>query len=64
LAGRAEGWIDDRLLAKIDAAAPPTAIIASSSSGLLPSRIQTECAHPGRVVIGHPFNPVYLLPLV
>jgi carnitine 3-dehydrogenase len=52
------------LLAKIDAAAPPTAIIASSSSGLLPSRIQTDCAHPGRVVIGHPFNPVYLLPLV
>lgn len=53
-----------RLHAQIDAAAPPEAIIASSSSGLLPSRIQAECRHPQRVVIGHPFNPVYLLPLV
>ncbi len=52
------------LLARIDAAAPPEAIIASSSSGLLPSRIQADCARPQRVVIGHPFNPVYLLPLV
>jgi len=53
-----------RLLAAIDAAAPADAIIASSSSGLLPSRIQADCGHPERVVIGHPFNPVYLLPLV
>lgn len=52
------------LLARIDAAASPAAIIASSSSGLLPTVIQAECAAPGRVVIGHPFNPVYLLPLV
>ncbi len=52
------------LLARIDAAASPEAIIASSSSGLLPSRIQADCRHPERVVIGHPFNPVYLLPLV
>ncbi len=51
-----------KLLARIDAAAPPGTVIASSSSGLLPSRIQADCAHPGRVVIGHPFNPVYLLP--
>ncbi len=53
-----------RLLSEIDAAAPPRTLIASSSSGLLPTRIQADCAHPGRVVIGHPFNPVYLLPLV
>ncbi len=53
-----------RLHARIDAAAPPSAIIASSSSGLLPSRIQADCKHPERIVIGHPFNPVYLLPLV
>ncbi len=53
-----------KLLARIDAAAPPRTVIASSSSGLLPSRIQADCAHPGRIVIGHPFNPVYLLPLV
>ena len=52
------------LLARIDAVAAPGAIIASSSSGLLPSRIQADCKHPERVVIGHPFNPVYLLPLV
>ena len=52
------------LLARIDAAARPEAIVASSSSGLLPSRIQADCKHPERVVIGHPFNPVYLLPLV
>jgi len=40
------------------------ALIASSSSGLLPSRLQSRCAHPERVLIGHPFAPVYLLPLV
>ena len=53
-----------RILAEIDAAAAPDVIIASSSSGLLPSSIQSDCRHPDRVVIGHPFNPVYLLPLV
>ena len=53
-----------RLLAEIDANCGPDVVIASSSSGLLPSRIQADCRHPGRVVIGHPFNPVYLLPLV
>jgi hypothetical protein len=39
-------------------------IIASSTSGLLPSRLQSGMAHPGRFVVGHPFNPVYLMPLV
>jgi carnitine 3-dehydrogenase len=53
-----------RLLARIDRSAAPNVIVASSSSGLLPSRIQADCRHPERVVIGHPFNPVYLLPLV
>jgi carnitine 3-dehydrogenase len=53
-----------KLLAEADAAARPDVVIASSSSGLLPSEIQSACRHPGRVVIGHPFNPVYLLPLV
>lgn len=53
-----------RLLAEIDAGCAPGTVIASSSSGLLPSRIQADCRHPERVVIGHPFNPVYLLPLV
>ena len=52
------------LHARIDAAAEPNLVIASSSSGLLPSRIQSGCKNPERVVIGHPFNPVYILPLV
>ena len=40
------------------------ALIVSSSSGLLPSEIQSDLSHPERFVIGHPFNPVYILPLV
>jgi carnitine 3-dehydrogenase len=52
------------LLARVSRAARPGAVIASSSSGLLPSRLQAECIEPERVLIGHPFNPVYLLPLV
>lgn len=52
------------LLQRLAAASEPSTIIASSSSGLLPSRLQAGCAHPERVLIGHPFNPVYLLPLV
>ena len=52
------------LHSRIDAVADARVVIASSSSGLLPSRIQSGCKHPERVVIGHPFNPVYILPLV
>lgn len=52
------------LLTKVDAAAPATSVIASSSSGLLPTRLQARCAHPERVLVAHPFNPVYLLPPV
>ena len=52
------------LLAEIDAAAKPGAIIGSSTSGLLPSLLQAKMANPQRLVVGHPFNPVYLLPLV
>lgn len=53
-----------KLHATIDAHVAADVIIASSSSGLLPTQIQADCQHPERVVIGHPFNPVYLLPLV
>ena len=49
---------------RLDAATPAHVVLASSSSGLLPTRIASGCASPERVVIGHPFNPVYLLPLV
>jgi carnitine 3-dehydrogenase len=53
-----------KLFAAIDKASRPDVIIASSSSGFLPSRLQSKCKNPERVIIGHPFNPVYLLPLV
>lgn len=52
------------LYAQMDAAAPKHAIFASSSSGLKISDIQNVCQHPERVVLGHPFNPPHLLPLV
>ena len=53
-----------RVLAEIGAHSSPAAIVCSSTSGLLPSRLQADMAHPERFVVGHPFNPVYLLPLV
>ena len=53
-----------KLHARMDAAAKPDVIIASSSSGLLPTHFQADCKHPERVLVGHPFNPVYMLPLV
>ncbi len=40
----------------------PNAIISSSSSGLLPSKIYSKCKNPSRAIIAHPFNPVYMLP--
>jgi carnitine 3-dehydrogenase len=53
------------LYARLDAATRPDVVLASSSSGLLPSVIQAGCAlHPERVLIGHPFNPPHLIPLV
>ena len=53
-----------RVLAEIDAACPPEALIGSSTSGLLPSELQAGLAHPERLFVAHPYNPVYLLPLV
>ncbi len=52
------------LLRRLDDAAPPRTVIASSSSGLLPTRLAEGLRHSERLLIGHPFNPVYLLPLV
>jgi carnitine 3-dehydrogenase len=51
------------LLARIDAT-NPDAIVASSTSGLLPSVLSARMRRPERMLVGHPFNPVYLLPLV
>lgn len=53
-----------KLFAEIDDATPSDSIIASSSSGITPSVIQSKCKHPERVLIGHPFNPPHLIPLV
>ena len=52
------------LLARASRATAPELVVASSTSGLLPSRLQLDMAHPERLVVGHPFDPVYLLPLV
>jgi carnitine 3-dehydrogenase len=52
------------LLGEADRAAPPGALICSSTSGLRPSELQAEMARPERFCVAHPFNPVYLLPLV
>jgi carnitine 3-dehydrogenase len=51
-------------LGEIDRSAPPEAIIASSTSGFMPSALAEPLSHPERLIVGHPFNPVYLLPLV
>jgi len=52
------------LFADIDAALPREATIASSSSGLSISKLQSRCRFPERCVIGHPFNPPHMIPLV
>ncbi|KAB7706512.1 L-carnitine dehydrogenase [Bacillus aerolatus] len=53
------------VIAEIDEHTKQEAIIASSTSGILPSVLQQDCLrHPERVMVGHPFNPVYLMPLV
>src|SRR6266702_2395543 len=53
-----------KLFADMDDATPLDSIIASSSSGLTMSTIQSGCRHPERCVIGHPFNPPHVIPLV
>ncbi|MGE0722944.1 MAG: 3-hydroxyacyl-CoA dehydrogenase NAD-binding domain-containing protein [Alphaproteobacteria bacterium] len=52
------------LLARIDAIVPADRVIASSTSGFTPSILQARMAHPERLVVGHPFNPPHLIPLV
>ncbi|HEV7253295.1 MAG TPA: 3-hydroxyacyl-CoA dehydrogenase NAD-binding domain-containing protein [Mesorhizobium sp.] len=53
-----------RVFAEIDAHAPADALIGSSTSGIKPTDMQPALSRPERLVVGHPFNPVYLLPLV
>lgn len=52
------------LYERLDAATPKETIIASSTSGLRMTDIQMRCRYPGRTVVGHPYNPPYLVPLV
>ncbi|RKT87763.1 carnitine 3-dehydrogenase [Saccharopolyspora antimicrobica] len=52
------------LLARIDAATPPGVVISSSTSGYGMTEMQVDCPTPQRLVVGHPFNPPYLIPLV
>src|ERR1700686_3585358 len=53
-----------KLFADMDDAAPLDSIIASSSSGITPSGMQTKCKPPERVLVGHPFKPPHIIPLV
>src|SRR6266496_2721686 len=53
-----------KLFADMDDATPPDSLIASSSSGITASVMQSQCKHPERIVIGHPFNPPHIVPLV
>src|SRR5881396_3729528 len=53
-----------KLFADMDEATPADSLIASSSSGITPSVMQSQCKHPERVLIGHPFNPPHIIPLV
>lgn len=56
--------IKQALFRAIDAIVPADVLIASSSSSLPISQLQALCRHPERCVLGHPFNPVHLMPLV
>jgi 3-hydroxyacyl-CoA dehydrogenase len=56
--------IKRELYARMDRAARPQVILSTSSSGILISEVQTACKQPERVLVGHPFNPPHLIPLV
>lgn len=59
-----DGASKRRVMAAIDRAARPDTIIASSTSGFAMTMLQADCLVPERCVVGHPFNPPYLIPLV
>ncbi len=56
--------LKQRVLAEVSRHAAPDVVISSSTSGLMPSDLQRDMQAPERLLVGHPFNPVYLLPLV
>ena len=55
--------LKQRVLADVSRTAPADVIIASSTSGIMPTDLQRDMIAPERLLVGHPFNPVYLLPL-
>ncbi|MGB6309136.1 MAG: carnitine 3-dehydrogenase [Steroidobacteraceae bacterium] len=56
--------LKQRMLAEVSRHTAADVIIASSTSGLTPSDLQRDMVAPERFLVAHPFNPVYLLPLV
>jgi carnitine 3-dehydrogenase len=56
--------LKQRVLADVSRHAPADVVIASSTSGIMPTDLQRDMVSPERLLVGHPFNPVYLLPLV
>ncbi len=56
--------VKQSIYARLDAAAPPDVPILSSTSGFAMTDIQKKCRHPERTVVGHPFNPPYLIPFI
>jgi ketoreductase RED1 len=53
-----------QLFARVEQAAPASALLLSSTSGLMPTDMSRDMTDPGRVVVGHPFNPPHVVPLV
>ena len=56
--------LKQELFVRIEAAAPRQALLLSSTSGLMPSAMGARMQEPGRVLVGHPFNPPHVVPLV
>ena len=56
--------LKQQLFAAASKVAGPDVVFGSSTSGLLPTEMQRDMVDPQRLVVGHPFNPVYLMPLV
>lgn len=52
------------IFARVEAAAPATALLLSSTSGLMPTDMSADMTDPGRLLVGHPFNPPHVVPLV
>ena len=56
--------IKQSVYAEVEQSASKDALIVSSTSGIMPSDLQAKMQHPERMLVAHPFNPVYLLPVV